>query len=109
MANNISKRNYSNKVSSKGAQAFIETKTAVGRAAFPLSEFVNDTGLSITAARHRLLRLGGRVVRPTRKHQFFLIVAPEHRAVGAPPVTWWLDDYFRWLGCPYYLALQSAV
>ncbi len=28
--------------------------------------------------------------------------------MGAPPVTWWLDDYFRWLGHPYYLALQSA-
>jgi len=23
-------------------------------------------------------------------------------------VTWWLQDYFNWLGRPYYLALQSA-
>ena len=28
--------------------------------------------------------------------------------MGAPPVTDWLDDYFKWLGQPYYLALQSA-
>jgi hypothetical protein len=28
--------------------------------------------------------------------------------MGAPPVTWWLDDYFQWLREPYYLALQSA-
>jgi hypothetical protein len=28
--------------------------------------------------------------------------------MGAPPVAWWLDDYFNWLGHPYYLALQSA-
>lgn len=28
--------------------------------------------------------------------------------MGAPPVTWWLEDYFKWLGRPYYLALQSA-
>lgn len=28
--------------------------------------------------------------------------------MGAPPVEWWLDDYFKWLGHPYYLALQSA-
>lgn len=28
--------------------------------------------------------------------------------MGAPPVDWWLDDYMRWLGRPYYLALQSA-
>jgi hypothetical protein len=37
-----------------------------------------------------------------------LIVAPEHRAMGAPPAIWWLNDYFNWLGRPYYLALQSA-
>ena len=28
--------------------------------------------------------------------------------MGAPPPIWWLQDYFNWLGHPYYLALQSA-
>ena len=28
--------------------------------------------------------------------------------MGAPPAIWWLQDYFNWLGRPYYLALQSA-
>ena len=28
--------------------------------------------------------------------------------MGAPPPNWWLQDYFDWLGRPYYLALQSA-
>ena len=28
--------------------------------------------------------------------------------MGAPPATWWLQDYFNWLKRPYYLALQSA-
>ena len=28
--------------------------------------------------------------------------------MGAPPAIWWLQDYFTWLGRPYYLALQSA-
>jgi hypothetical protein len=55
-----------------------------------------------------LLRLGQQVTRVTRVHQFFLIVAPEHRAIGAPPPAWWLDDYFEWLMHPYYLGLQSA-
>lgn len=64
--------------------------------------------MSITAARNQLLRLGSQVVRVARPQQFFLIVSPEHRLVGAPPVSWWLDDYFSWLGHPYYLALQSA-
>ena len=28
--------------------------------------------------------------------------------MGGPPVEWWMDAYFRWLGRPYYLALQTA-
>jgi len=28
--------------------------------------------------------------------------------MGAPPPSWWLQDYFDWLERPYYLALQSA-
>ena len=54
------------------------------------------------------MRQSEQVVRPAEKHPFFVIVSPEHRSMGAPPVTWWLDDYFKWLGHPYYLALQSA-
>lgn len=90
------------------AAAFLDQRLAVGKVAFSLEELVKETGLSITAARYQLLRLPQRAVRPTRMHQFFIIVSPEHRAMGVPPVTWWLDDYFKWLGHPYYLALQSA-
>jgi hypothetical protein len=90
------------------AAAFVEARLAGGRVAFPLADLVKETGLSIIAAKNQLLRLGSLVVRVSRTQQFFLIVSPEHRAMGAPPVAWWLDDYFRWLGHPYYLALQSA-
>ena len=31
----------------------------------------------------------------------FLIVPPEHRLRGAPPVAAWLDDYFRAQGQRY--------
>src|SRR2546430_5555262 len=41
MANNILKHPHAKKVSSKAAQAFVDAKTAAGRAAFPLSELVN--------------------------------------------------------------------
>jgi len=92
----------------RAAAAFLDKQSAAGRTAFPLAELVKETELSVTAARKQLLRLGDRVAQPSRSHSFFLIVAPEHRAVGAPPVMWWLDDFFKWLGRPYYLALQSA-
>ena len=90
------------------AAAFIDAKLAAGRVAFPLRDLVRETGLSATAAKNQLLRLGNQIVRVSRPQQFFLAVSPEHRLVGAPPVLWWLDDYFKWLGHPYYLALQSA-
>ena len=90
------------------ADAFIDQRLALGRVAFPLADLIKETGLSVTAARNQLLRLGNWATRVSPRHQFFLIVSPEHRAVGAPPVVWWLHDYFEWLGQPYYLALQSA-
>lgn len=90
------------------AGAFVENTQATGRVSFALDELIGATGLSPIAARHQLLRLGERVVRVTPRQPYYLIVAPEHRATGAPPVDHWLDDYMRWLGCSYYLALQSA-
>ncbi|MFZ1073695.1 MAG: type IV toxin-antitoxin system AbiEi family antitoxin [Verrucomicrobiia bacterium] len=90
------------------ADVFIDGRLTSGRVAFPLADLVKETGLSVTAARNQLLRLENRVTRVSPRHQFFLIISPEHRAMGAPPVAWWLHDYFQWLGEPYYLALQSA-
>ena len=90
------------------ADAFIDARLAAGVVGFPLADLVKETGLSPTAAKNQLLRLGKWVVKVTRKHQFYLIVSPDHQTVGAPPANWWLNDYFKWLGHPCYLALQSA-
>ena len=90
------------------AHSFIERRQASGRTSFPLAELLRETGLSATAARFQLLRLGDQVRRVSPRQPFFVIVNPEHRAVGAPPVAWWLHDYFAWLEQPYYLGLQSA-
>ena len=66
------------------------------------------TGLSAIAAKRQLSRLKSQIVRVSPRQGFFLIVAPEYRAMGAPPAAWWLHEYLQWLGQPYYLALQSA-
>jgi hypothetical protein len=89
------------------ADSFIEQRLALGRMSFSLANMVKDTGLSAIAAKRQLVRRE-HVVRVSPRQPFFLIVNPEHRAVGAPPVAWWLHDYFAWLEQPYYLALQSA-
>jgi hypothetical protein len=90
------------------AATFVDAQLAAGHVAFPLAQLLKETGLAVEAARKQLRRLGPRVVRVSPSQQFFLIVSPEHYSRGSPPVDGWLDDYFRWLGHPYYLALQSA-
>lgn len=92
-----------------GATAtFIDTRLAKGFVSFSLEELMRGTGLSMVAAKNQLRRLGNKVIRVTPRQQYFLIVTPDHLDFGAPPVEWWLDDYFEWLDHPYYLALQSA-
>ena len=88
------------------AAEFMDSQLASGRVAFSLPALVEGTGLTAPAAKRQLLRLGRRVARVSQR--FFVIVSPEHYAMGGPPVEQWLDDYFNWLGHPYYLALQSA-
>jgi hypothetical protein len=90
------------------AKAFVEALQARGRLGFPLEALVSHTGLSPEAAAAQLRRLRSAVVPLYSRSNFFLIVTPEHRVMGAPPVLWWLDDYFTWKRQPYYLALLSA-
>ncbi len=90
------------------AEAFCDSRLALGRVTLSLSDLVKESGLSAIAAKRQLSRLRGKVVRISPRQPFYLIVSPEHRSMGAPPANWWLQDYFDWLGRPYYLALQSA-
>lgn len=90
------------------AARFIDKKLQRGIVSFSLDELILETGLSPIAAKNQLLRLGRKVVRVRPRQPYFLIVQPERFAFGAPPPTWWLDGYFRWLKKPYYVALLSA-
>lgn len=89
-------------------ERFLDKISARGIVSFSLQDILLSTGLSEIAARHQLLRLRERVIRVTPRQGFFLISSPEQRVFGAPPVDLWLNDYFTWLGSPYYLGLQSA-
>jgi len=90
------------------AKNFCDARLAKGRVTLALSELVKESGLSAVAAKRQLSRLRGKAVKISPRQQFYLIVSPEHRSIGAPPPDWWLQEYFDWLGRPYYLALLSA-
>lgn len=90
------------------AAAFVDACLAEGRVCFPLEALVDETGLSSRAALAQLRRLAPAVVPVYPRANFFLIVPPEHRLNGAPPVLWWIDTFLSWHDEPYYLGLMSA-
>lgn len=66
------------------------------------------SGLSPLAVKRQLEHLTDRVVRLPGRPSCFLVVPPEHRVRGAPPVAYWLADYCRLRRQPYYVGLLSA-
>lgn len=88
--------------------AFVEARLAAGRVCFPLDELADETGLAPAVAMKQLRRLAPLVVPVYQRANFFLIVPPEHRLNGAPPVLWWIDAFLAWHDEPYYLGLMSA-
>ena len=94
------------------SEAALRTLQSQGRYLFLAAEFAQLTGRDdqVSATRLALARLArkGRVVSLVRRPSTWLIVPPEQQSYGAPPVTWWLDDFLRGTEPGYYLALLSA-
>lgn len=90
------------------AAAFADARLAEGRVCLSLDALVDETKLDRSAALKQLRRLAPKVVPIYPRSEIFLIVPPEHRLNGAPPVLWWIDEFLAWHGEPYYLGLMSA-
>lgn len=90
---------------------FVEATQATGRYAFDAEELADGVTLSPDGVRAALRRLErqGRIVRPSPRRGLFVIVPPEYRTLGAPPVAWWLDAFMRHIERPdYYVGLLTA-
>ncbi len=87
---------------------FVDDTVARGEITFTTAqaEQVTDYDRRGLAAAIRRLTGKGRIVSAGRG--FFVIVPPEYRSMGSPPVEWWLDDLMTHLGSPYYIGLKSA-
>ncbi|MBP0639613.1 type IV toxin-antitoxin system AbiEi family antitoxin [Cupriavidus sp. AcVe19-6a] len=90
------------------AARYVDQLAARGRVTFSIAKLCTETGLSQRAARDQLRRLANKVARVSPRKDFFVIVRPEQRAMGAPPASWWLDAFFKMEQRPYYIALLSA-
>lgn len=87
---------------------FIEGVQAEGRLFFSASEIPHAPGSRAVEAALRRLASKGAVRRLMTRSQAFVIVPPEHRSMGLPPIEWWLDDFMKHLEVDYYLGLLSA-
>lgn len=73
-----------------------------------LPDLAATSGLSALAVKRQIEHLADRVVRLPGRPSSYLIIAPEHRRRGAPPVDFWFGDYCRVRNRPYYVGLLSA-
>lgn len=92
-------------------ESFIDATQAEGRYAFDAKELRCAVALSpegVSAALRRLEERG-RIVRPSARRGFFVIVPLEYHTLGAPPSAWWLDQFMRHIDRPdYYVGLLTA-
>ncbi len=79
-----------------------------GRLVTSLNELVAMSGLTPLAVRRQLEHLVDRITRLPSRPSCFLIIPPEHRLRGAPPIVNWLGDYCQLSQQPYYVGLLSA-
>ena len=88
--------------------SYLETIQANGQLTFAARDVEprKGTGRRAVEAALRRQALAGHIARVSRG--FFVIVPPEYRSSGVPPVEWWLDDLMEHLQMPYYLGLLSA-
>jgi hypothetical protein len=89
-------------------RGFIDGIQAKGRLFFSAKEIPCADGSRAVEAALRRLAKKGAIRRLLPKSPAFIIVPPEHRTMGLPPVEWWLDDLMAHLGQNYHLGLLSA-
>lgn len=92
-------------------EEFVEATQRRGRYSFEIEELRGAVTLSPDglAAALRRLESAGKLVRPSARRGFRVIVPPEYQTIGAPPLAWWLDAFMTHLGYrDYYVGLLTA-
>ena len=85
--------------------AWLENIQASGRYTFTRADLEREGPVVERTSVWRAQR-DGRLIQP--RTGFFVIVPIEYRAVGAPPVAWFIDNLMRFEEKPYYVGLLSA-
>lgn len=87
---------------------WVDGLAAQGRSTFTTVDVKSETGGTDAARKLALNRLVRRRLLFQPHHNFYVVVPPEYRLVGAPPPLWYIDALMRFLALPYYVGLLSA-
>jgi len=91
-----------------GPGAFLDSLQSQGRYTFTRAEAARALGLSDAAIKNAFWRLARARRLATPRRGFYVIVPPEHRALGCLPAPWFIHDLMAYLGRPYYVGLLTA-
>jgi len=86
----------------------VDALQSQGRYTFTRTEALAALGASAEAFKKavQLLTHRRRLVSPRRG--FYVIVPVEYRVAGAPPASWYIDDFMKAVGTPYYVGVLTA-
>jgi len=87
---------------------FVDALQASGRYTFSRDEALGALEMSEVALKEAARRLVDRRRLAVPRRGFFVIVPLEYREAGAPPPSWFIDDFMKSLGRYYYVGLLSA-
>src|SRR5437762_5813230 len=86
----------------------VDSLQSQGRYTFTRAEALAALGASAEAFKKaiQLLARRRRLVSPRRG--FYVIVPVQYRVAGAPPASWYIDDFMKAVGTPYYVGVLTA-
>jgi AbiEi antitoxin C-terminal domain len=87
---------------------YIEKIQANGRYYFTLHELIENFNGSKIAIQQQLKRQIANKKIALIKKGFYVIVTPEYRKVGCPPISFFIHGLMQWLEKPYYIGLLNA-
>ena len=87
---------------------WVDGLAAQGRSTFTTADVQSETGGTDASRKLALNRLVRQRLVFQPHHNFYAVVPPEYRQVGAPPPLSYIDALMRFLELPYYVGLLSA-
>ncbi len=95
-------------IQGKTLSDLVDSYQATGRYVLTRDQALDALRISDEALKKAVQRLVVKRRLAVPRRGFFLIVPIEYREAGAPPPAWFIDEFMRFSGQPYYVGLLSA-